>query len=53
MFLFGKDEVYVHGVRVPANPTNASDLSLAEMHGRADAHAMYRLPRVRTTRGPG
>jgi glycine/D-amino acid oxidase-like deaminating enzyme len=42
MFLFGKNEVYVHGVRVPADPTNAADLSRAEMQGRADAHAMYR-----------
>jgi len=42
MFLFGKDEIYVHGVRVPADPTNAADLSRAEMQGRADAHAMFR-----------
>lgn len=42
MFLFGKDEVYIHGVRVPANPTDAADLSRAEMQGRADAHAMFR-----------
>ena len=42
MFLFGKNEVYVHGVRVPANPTDAGDLSRAEMQGRADAHAMFR-----------
>lgn len=42
MFLFGKNEVYVHGVRVPADPTDAADLSCAEMQGRADAHAMFR-----------
>ncbi len=42
MFLFGKNEIYVHGVRVPADPTNAADLSRAEMQGRADAHAMFR-----------
>jgi FAD dependent oxidoreductase len=42
MFLFGKNEVYVHGVRVPADPTNAADLSRAEMQGRADAYAMFR-----------
>ncbi|MBS0203396.1 MAG: FAD-dependent oxidoreductase [Planctomycetes bacterium] len=42
MFLFGDDEIYVHGVRVPADPTNAADLSRAEMQGRADAHAMFR-----------
>jgi hypothetical protein len=41
MFLFGKNEVYVHGVRVPADPTNAADLSRAEMQGRADAYAMF------------
>ncbi len=42
MFLYGDDEVYVHGVRVPANPTNAADLSRAEVQGRSDAHAMFR-----------
>ncbi|HVJ45973.1 MAG TPA: FAD-dependent oxidoreductase [Luteolibacter sp.] len=41
MFLFGKNEIYVHGVRVPADPTNAADLSRAEMQGRADAWAMF------------
>lgn len=42
MFMFGKEEIYVHGIRVPANPTDAADLSRAEMQGRADAHAMFR-----------
>ena len=42
MFLFGKDEIYVHGVRVPEDPTNAADLTRAEMQGRADAYAMFR-----------
>jgi hypothetical protein len=41
MFLFGDDEVYIHGVRVPADPTDAADLSRAEMQGRADAWAMF------------
>ncbi len=41
MFLFAREEVYVHGVRVPANPTDAADLSRAEMQGRADALAMF------------
>lgn len=41
MFLFADDEVYIHGVRVPANPTDAADLSRAEMQGRRDAHAMF------------
>lgn len=42
MFLFHRSEVYIHGVRVPADPTNAADLSRAEMQGRADAHTMFR-----------
>jgi hypothetical protein len=42
MFMYGKNEIYVHGVRVPCNPTDAADLSRAEMQGRADAHAMFR-----------
>lgn len=41
MFLYGKDEIYIHGVRVPADPTNAADLSRAEIQGRADAWAMF------------
>ncbi len=41
-FLFHGSEVYIHGVRVPANPTNAADLSRAEIQGRADAYTMYR-----------
>lgn len=41
MFLFGDNEVYIHGVRVPANPTDAADLTRAEMQGRADAFAMF------------
>jgi FAD dependent oxidoreductase len=42
MFLFGKNDLYIHGIRVPADPTNAADLSRAEMQGRADALAMFR-----------
>ena len=42
MFMYSNDEVYIHGVRVPANPTDAADLSRAEMQGRADALAMHR-----------
>ena len=41
MFLYGDDEVYIHGVRVPADPTDAADLTRAEMQGRADAWAMF------------
>jgi hypothetical protein len=40
--MFAKDELYFHAVRVPANPTDAADLTRAEMQGRADAHAMFR-----------
>lgn len=41
MFLFGDHEIYVHGIRVPADPTDALDLSRAEMQGRADAWTMF------------
>ncbi len=40
-FLYADDEVYIHGVRVPANPTDATDLTRAEMQGRSDAWAMF------------
>ncbi|SFI77449.1 FAD-dependent oxidoreductase [Planctomicrobium piriforme] len=42
MFLYAADEIYIHGIRVPANPTDAADLSRAEMQGRADALAMFK-----------
>jgi hypothetical protein len=42
MFMYSGDEIYIHGVRVPANPTDAADLTRAEMQGRADALAMFR-----------
>ncbi len=41
MFLYHESEVYIHGVRVPASPTDAADLTRAEMQGRADAWAMF------------
>lgn len=41
MFLYHDSEVYIHGIRVPANPTDAADLTRAEMQGRADAWAMF------------
>jgi FAD-dependent oxidoreductase family protein len=41
MFMYSDDEIYIHGVRVPANPTDAADLTRAEMQGRADALAMF------------
>jgi len=40
-FLYSETEVYIHGIRVPANPTDAADLTRAEMQGRADAWAMF------------
>lgn len=40
-FTYGDDEVYIHGIRVPANPTDAADLTRAEMQGRADAWTMF------------
>lgn len=42
MFMYAKDEIYIHGIRVPANPTDAADLTRAEIQGRADAEAMHR-----------
>ena len=42
MFMYADDEIYIHGVRVPANPTDAADLTRAEIQGRADALAMHR-----------
>lgn len=41
MFMYSDDEIYIHGVRVPANPTDAADLTRAEIQGRADALAMF------------
>lgn len=41
MFLFAADEVYVHGIRVPADASDPAELTRAEMQGRADAWAMF------------
>ena len=41
MFLFAPDEVYVHGIRVPADATDPADLTRAEMQGRRDAWTMF------------
>lgn len=41
MFKYAADEIYIHGIRVPANPTDPADLTRAEMQGRADALAMF------------
>jgi hypothetical protein len=40
-FMFAPDEVYIHGVRVPADASDPVELTRAEMQGRADAWAMY------------
>lgn len=42
MFKYADDEIYIHGIRVPANPTDAADLTRAEIQGRSDALAMFR-----------
>jgi len=41
MFMFAQDEIYVHGVRVPADASDPVELTRAEMQGRCDAWAMY------------
>lgn len=41
MFMFADDEIYVHGVRVPADASDPAELTRAEMQGRSDAWAMY------------
>jgi hypothetical protein len=40
-FMFARDEVYIHGVRVPGDATDPVDLTRAEMQGRSDAWAMF------------
>jgi hypothetical protein len=41
MFMFADDEIYVHGVRVPADASDPVELTRAEMQGRSDAWAMF------------
>lgn len=41
IFAFAKDEVYVHATRVPADATDAADLTRAEMQGRKDAWIIF------------
>lgn len=43
MFMYADDEIYIHGIRVPANPTDAADLTRAEVQGRADAWTMFKV----------
>jgi len=40
-FMFAPDEVYIHGIRVPADASDPVELTRAEMQGRADAWAMF------------
>ena len=41
MFMFGPNEIYVHGIRVPADASDPGELTRAEMQGRSDAWAMF------------
>jgi len=41
MFMFAQNEIYIHGIRVPADATDPDDLTRAEMQGRSDAWAMF------------
>lgn len=41
MFMFADDEIYIHAVRVPANPVDPHDFTRAEMQGRKDVWAMF------------
>jgi glycine/D-amino acid oxidase-like deaminating enzyme len=41
MFMFSPTEIYVHGIRVPADASDPVELTRAEMQGRADAWAMF------------
>jgi hypothetical protein len=40
-FMFAPNEVYIHGIRVPADATDPADFTRAEMQGRADAWTMF------------
>jgi FAD dependent oxidoreductase len=41
MFLFAKNECYIHATRVPANATDAADFTRAEIQGRKDAWTIF------------
>jgi len=41
MFMFAPTEIYVHGIRVPADASDPTELTRAEMQGRSDAWAMF------------
>ena len=42
IFVFAKDEAYIHATRVPGDASDAADLTRAEMQGRSDAWTMFR-----------
>lgn len=42
-FMFANNEVYLHAIRVPADPIDPLDLTRAEMQGRKDAWTMFEL----------
>ena len=41
LFLFARNEAYVHAVRVPGDASDSFDLTRAEMQGRADAWTLF------------
>jgi hypothetical protein len=41
IYVFAKDEAYIHATRVNGDATDAADLTRAEMQGRADAWMMF------------
>jgi hypothetical protein len=41
MFMFARDEIYIHAVRVPGDATDPADFTRAEIQGRSDAWAMF------------
>lgn len=41
MFAFGKNEAYIHAVRVPGDASDAADLSRVEMQARRDSWVIF------------
>lgn len=42
MYVFAKDEAYIHATRIPGDATDAADFTRAEMQGRKDAWTIFR-----------